>query len=73
MKLDTLFAIRQDKNLYTYLKYHSHWYKVLKRNPLALKEMEQEMKKEYKLTTTDKISDLASKLQMVRTFLDVLR
>lgn len=73
MRLDTLFLIRRDGNLYNYLKYHSHWYKILKRNPLAIKEMEQEMKKEYKLTTTDKLTDLTSKIQMVRTFLDVLK
>ena len=34
--------------------------------------MIQEMKKEYKLTTEDKLSDLTNKIEMVSSFLEVL-
>lgn len=73
MKLDTIFRIKQNPNLYQYLKYHSYWYKTLNRNPLSIKEMEQEMKKEFKLTPSDRINSVGQKIEMFRTFLDILK
>ena len=73
MRTDILIKIRNNPNLYSYIKYHSYWYKELMRRPNSLSVMENEMKKEYKLTTGDKISKLNERMQMIRTFLDVLR
>ena len=73
MRTDILIRIRNNPNLYTYIKYHSYWYKQLMRNPNSLSIMEDEMKKEYKLTAGDKISRMNDRVQMIRTFLDVLR
>lgn len=73
MKLDTLYKIKQNSNLYLYLKYHSYWYKILNRDPLLLNEMEAEMKKEFKLTPTDKINSFSQKIELFRTFLDILQ
>lgn len=73
MRTDILIKIRNNPNLYSYIKYHSYWYKRLIRNPNSLSIMEDEMKKEYKLTTGDKISRMNEKVEMIRTFLDVLR
>ena len=73
MRTDILIKIRNNPNLYTYIKYHSYWYKELMRNPNSLSVMETEMKKEYKLTTGDKINKLNERMQMIRTFFDVLR
>lgn len=73
MRTDILIKIRNDPNLNSYIKYHSYWYKELMRNPSSLSVMESEMKKEYKLTMGDKISNLNDKVQMIRTFLDVLK
>lgn len=67
-----LYKIKEDPNLYRYLKYHSNWYKILSRDPRELKNMIKEMKKEYKLTITDKIDDLSQKINLLNTFLDVL-
>ena len=73
MKLDTLYKIKQNPNLYQYLKYHSYWYKILNRNPRWIKEMEEEMKKEFKLTPADRINSFGQKIEMFRTFLDILK
>ena len=73
MRTDILIKIRNNPYLYSYIKYHSYWYKRLIRNPNSLSIMEDEMKKEYKLTAGDKISRMNEKVQMIRTFLDVLR
>lgn len=73
MQIEALYKIRQNPNLYQYLKYHSYWYKILNRNPLLLKEMEDEMKKEFKLTPVDRINSFGQKIEMFRMFLDVLK
>jgi len=73
MKLDLVQSIRNNPPLYHYLKYNSYWYKELKRSPSSIKRLESEMKKEYKLTTEDKISRLNERMSMISSFLDVIR
>ena len=71
MNREVLIKIRSEPNLYNYLKYHSWWYKELKRKPGKLKEFDYEMKKEYKLTVADKISNVNDRITFIRTFLDM--
>ena len=73
MRPDILIKIRTNPNLNTFLKYNSYWYKELIRNPNSFPAMVGEMKKEFKLTTTDKINKLTDKMNMIRTFLEVMR
>ena len=73
MQIDLLLKIKSDPKLYQYLKHHSYWYKTLRRNPNQLTELTEEMKKEYKLTMSDKINDLSNKLMLVRTFLNMMQ
>lgn len=69
---ELMFNIKQDHMLYNYLKYHSYWYTRLILDESLLKEMIEEMKKEYKLTSVDKLKDLNSKLELISSFLEVL-
>ena len=69
---DIIFRIKQDKKLYEYLKYHSHWYKILAYNPEKIKDMIKEMKKEYKETFEDKLTDLNSKIKYLNSIIDLL-
>lgn len=73
MQLNLINYIRKNPPLYHYLKYHSYWYKELNRNPSVIKELEQEMKKEYKLTAEDKINKINERMGLIASFLDVLR
>lgn len=73
MRLDLANSLRNNPPLYHYLKYHSYWYKELNRNPSSIKDLEREMKKEYKLTTEDKISKLSDRINFIASFLDVLK
>ena len=73
MRLDIVHSIRNNPPLNHYLRYHSYWYKELNRNPSSLKMLEQEMKKEYKLTTEDKIVKLNDRINMISSFLEVLK
>lgn len=73
MRLDLVNSIRSNPPLYHYLKYNSYWYKELNRNPSSIKELEKEMKKEYKLTAEDKINKLNNRISLIASFLDVLK
>jgi len=65
--------IKSDPYLYRYLRENSYWYKELNRDPSSIRRMEEEMKSRYKLTTGDKINQLARSIDMLRTFIDVIR
>jgi hypothetical protein len=73
MDVATQIKIRNNPYLYRYLRDNSSWYKALNRNPNSIKDMEIEMKYAYKLNLSDKIDDLNQKMQMVRTFMDILK
>ena len=73
MKYELVQTVRSNPLLSQYLKYNSYWYKELIRNPSSIKKLEQEMKKEYKLTTEDKITKLSERMNMISSFLDVLK
>jgi hypothetical protein len=73
MRPDIVQLIRGNPALNHYLRYHSYWYKELIRNPSSLKILEQEMKKEYKLTTEDKINKINDRMNMIATFLNVMK
>ncbi len=73
MNLACQFAIKNNQYLYRFLRENSYWYKELNRNPDSLKQMEQQMKEYYKLTPKDKMDELSKKIELIRTFMDVLR
>lgn len=72
MSIETQFKIKNNPYLYRYLREHSYWYKELNRDPNQIKEMEEEMKKTYKMTTSDKISSFANSIELVKSLMDVL-
>lgn len=73
MNLDVQFKIKSDANYQRYIRENSYWYKTLNRNPERFNDFVGEMKERYRLRPTDKISDVAEKLDLVRTFLNVLK
>lgn len=73
MRSDILLKIRNDPRLENYLKYNSYWYKELLINPDSIRNMESEMKKEYKLTLSDKINNMTQKVEMIRSFMDAFK
>ena len=70
MTLDVIFKINKDDNLHRYLRENSYWYKLLNRDPKLISKMESDMKKTYKLTLEDKVSDLTSKINLIKGFID---
>ena len=70
MTLDLIFRINKDENLHRYLRENSYWYKLLNRDPKLINKMESDVKKAYRLTLEDKVSDITSKINLIKGFLD---
>ena len=73
MTTETLIAIRNNPYYYSFLREHSEWYKLLNRDINNLKLMDEEVKKYYKLNFSDKLIDLNNKINMLRTFMDIIK
>lgn len=73
MQLDLQYRIKQDEKQIMFLRENSYWYKYLNRNSSYYKEFIDDMKDKYKLKPTDKINKMMDNINMVRTFLDVLK
>lgn len=73
--MDTRIKIMLDSNpdYKRYLRSNSYWYKTLNRNPEMIDNFIDEVKEKYKLRTSDKLSDLIDKIDMVSKFINVLR
>ena len=73
MNLNLQYKINQDPKQKQFLREHSYWYKYLNRSELYYKEFINDMKDKYKLKPTDKINKMVDNIDMIRTFLDVLK
>ena len=73
MNLQTQFTIKNNYLLQRYIREHSYWYKILNRNPELLYKMNENMKKEYKLTTADRINNISEKLTLIQTFMNMMK
>ena len=73
MILPLQIRIQNDANLYRYLRENSYWYKALNRDPRNIQVMEEEMKRKYKLTPTDKLNKLNEQISLVRAFMDMMK
>ena len=73
MNLDLQFKIKNDKNLLNYLRQNSNWYKYLNRNPKNFDNFVSEMREVYKLRPTDKFNNFVEKLDLISSFINVLK
>ncbi len=69
----TINIIKNNPNIYRYLREESFWYKYLNRDNNYIKRIEKEMKDKYKLNTIDKIDNLTRNINLISTFIDVLK
>ena len=65
MNVEIQYRLRSNPNDIKYLREKSYWYKFLNRNKNYFKQFEEEMKKEYKLTSEDKINKMANSINML--------
>lgn len=72
MDKETLEIIRNNKDIYNYLREESNNYKYLYRDKNYIKKIDEKAKTKYKLRKIDKIERLSNSLDSIKTFLDVL-
>ncbi len=73
MTIENQIRIARDPLLTRFIREYPIWYKRLNRNPDLFKDMIMDMKEKYKLTTSDKINNTLNNINMLKTFLDVLK
>ena len=59
--------------IHSYLKENSYHYKKLFRDDSYIDEVERMAKEYYHVRTIDKIERLGDKIQLIQTFLDVMK
>lgn len=73
MDIKTIYIIKNNPMLRSYLRVDSSWYKVLNRNPSSIKDLERVSKKYFKLTIPDRLQKFAGDIEMLSSFIDVLK
>jgi hypothetical protein len=73
MTIDLQFKIKENKYYLKYLRENSNWYKYLNRNPKNFAYFEEEVKKAYKLTKTDKFMQTLNTLELATKMLEALK
>ena len=73
MDIPTQIKIKSNPYIYKYLREYSYWYKFLNRNPNMIKKLEEEMKERYKLTPKDKLEKLSNSMDLISSFIGVLK
>lgn len=72
MKKEILQRIRSNPYIYSYLREDSTLYKEILKDEKYLDKIEEYAKIKYKQTPIDKIERVKEKLDLIKTFLDVL-
>lgn len=73
MILNIQQQLKQNPIYLKYLRENSIWYKYLNRDPNSFKTFQEEVKTNYKLKTTDKISKAMSTFEMVQSIITSLK
>ena len=73
MDLETQYKIKSDPRLQRFIRENSYWYKYLNRDPDLFKDFYNDMLDKYKLTRKDKLNKVLDNINMIQSFLDVLK
>ena len=73
MNLNLQYKIYQDPKQHQFLRENSYWYKYLNRSESYYKDFIKDMKDKYKLKPTDRINKMVDSINMINSFLDVLK
>lgn len=73
MQLEAQMKIKNEKNMFLYLKENSYWIKNLNRDPKNTKLFFEAMKDLYHLRTADKINDAIDNIDLISSFLGAFK
>ena len=65
MTLDVQFKLKSNPLFIKYLHENSYWYKILNRDPDMFNMFVEEVKKNYKLRTSDRINEALNTFEMI--------
>lgn len=68
-----ILEIKNNPLLKNYLRENSYQYRYLYRNSYDLKKINDLVKEYYQERTIDKLERLGNKIQMIQTFIDVMK
>lgn len=73
MILPVQFKIKENPYYLRYLRANSYWYKLLNRDFNMFKKFEEEVKREYRLTPTDRIEKAFDTFEMLEKILSTFK
>ena len=73
MTLDVQFKLKSNPLFIKYLHENSYWYKMFNRDPDMFNSFVEEVKKNYKLRTSDRINEALSTFEMISTIFSSLK
>ena len=73
MKLDVQFKLKSNPLFIKYLHENSYWYKILNRDPDMFNDFVGEVRKNYKLRPTDRISEAINTFEMITGIFSALK
>lgn len=73
MDTKLLEYIRNNQYIYNFLREESNYYKLLYRDKNNIKKIESIAKEKYKLRKIDKIERISKSIDLINSFVDVLK
>ncbi len=73
MDTKLLEYIRNNQYIYNFLREESNYYKLLYRDKNNIKKIESLAKEKYKLRKIDKIERISKSIDLINSFVDVLK
>ena len=73
MTLELQFKLKSNPLYIKYLHENSYWYKILNRNPNMFDEFVNEVKKNYKLRTSDRLNEALNTFEMITSIFGALK
>lgn len=70
---EIIYNIRENKDIYLYLKYNSHLYKNIFRSEINIKELGKIVSTNLKPSQEDKLKNIKDKIELINTFLSILK
>ena len=73
MTLEIQFKLKSNPLFIKYLHENSYWYRILNREPNMFNEFVSEVKKNYKLRTSDRINEALNAIEMISGIFTALK
>lgn len=73
MVLELQFRIKNNPKYVQFLRENSYWYKILNRNPAMFSEFEEQVKINYKMRASDRITKVLSTIEMFQNIVSSLK